>query len=99
MHRVRRTDPCITTVVLALMAATFRRLRPGDAAYAAAYFYIALSPTWLLSGPRYLAAMYPLYPMLALVTRRKWQDAALTALLILTSAYYAYLFAVVGSVM
>lgn len=56
---------------IALMAATARRQHPGDAAYALVYFYMSVSPTWLLSGARYVAAMYALYPMLALLPRGK----------------------------
>lgn len=56
---------------IALMTATARRQHPGDAAYALVYFYMSVSPTWLLSGTRYVAAMYALYPMLALLPRRK----------------------------
>lgn len=86
-------------LVLALLCATAKRLNPGDGAYALLYFYIALAPTWLLSGPRYLAGMYALHPMLALVTGKKWQDCAMTALLALLSLYCVYAYAIEGALL
>ena len=83
--------------VLAVVGATVRRAQPADAAYALLYYYIALAPTWLLSGPRYLGGMYALYPMLALMTRRRWQDGAITGLLVLGLGYCVYQYTVVGS--
>ena len=85
------------TAVLTLMITTARRQHPADAAYALLYYYIALAPTWLLSGPRYLGALYALYPMLSLITRRKWQDAALTSALILGTIYCTYQYAFAGT--
>ena len=57
-----------------------RRARPGDAAYALAYHYVAFAPTWLLSGLRYATANYALYPILAGIPRRRWHFAAMLAL-------------------
>ena len=48
-----------------------RRLRPGDLAYAVAYYVVTVSPTMLLSGPRYLCALYAAYPALACASDRK----------------------------
>ncbi len=84
-------------LTLVLMGFTWKRLNPGDGAYAILYFLFALSPTWLLSGPRYLTGMYALYPMLALVTRRRWQDWALTAGLLLGTVYGVFMYAIVGA--
>ncbi|MDL2207021.1 hypothetical protein LJC33_08960 [Eubacteriales bacterium OttesenSCG-928-N13] len=85
--------------MLALLIATRKRSHPGDSAFAILYFYVALAPTWLLSGPRYLGAMYALYPLLTLITRRRWQDITLTILFILGSAYCGYAYAVMGSML
>ncbi|MDO4548360.1 MAG: mannosyltransferase family protein [Clostridia bacterium] len=52
-------------VPVILLALTFRRVSPADGAYALLYIWFALSPTWLLSGARYISAMYPLYIMVA----------------------------------
>ena len=56
-----------------------KREKPGDVAYALAYHYVAFSPTWLLSGPRYAACNYALYPMLAGIPRGKRGFMALLA--------------------
>ncbi len=62
---------------LGILIAAVRRLRPGDAGYAVIYFYAAVAPTWLLSGPRYLTALYAVYPALAVLFRGKWAFGAL----------------------
>lgn len=82
---------------IALLAGAVKRVHPADGAYALLYIYMAISPTWLLSGPRYLMAMYALYPLLALVTRKKWQDIALTCTFSLGAAYFTFFYAVYGS--
>lgn len=56
-----------------------RRMRPGDSACLLVYFYVAFAPTWLLSGPRYAAACYALYPMLAGIPRTRRGFIALLA--------------------
>ena len=56
-----------------------RRERPGDVAYALVYHYVAFAPTWLLSGPRYAACNYALYPLLARIPRSRRGFAALLA--------------------
>ena len=48
-----------------------KRQRPGDVAYTLVYHYISFAPTWLLSGPRYAACNYALYPMLADIPKRR----------------------------
>ena len=48
-----------------------RHEQPGDVAYALVYHYVAFAPTWLLSGARYAACNYALWPMLARIPRRR----------------------------
>lgn len=88
---------CAIVLVLIMLCRTALRIHPGDGAFALLYYYIALSPTWLLSGPRYLAGMYALYPMLAMVTRRKWQHTLMSALLLILSVYVVFMYAIAGS--
>lgn len=71
---------------LGVLMAAFRRARPGDMAYSAAYYYVSLAPTWLLSGARYLSAMYSLYIALAAITENKWVFRALLIILALLCA-------------
>ena len=84
---------------IALMAATVRRQHPGDAAYALVYFYMSVSPTWLLSGTRYVAAMYALYPMLALLLRGKRGFAVLFGIEIILLVWMTILGISIGYVL
>ena len=58
-------------LTLALFWAVWRRAYPGDMGYGLIYFYVSVAPTWLLSGPRYLTALYAVYPALAVLFRKK----------------------------
>ena len=62
---------------VALMAACERRMRPSDAAASLLYMAVVFAPTWLLSGVRYLAGLYALYPLLAGLPRTGRSRAAL----------------------
>jgi len=68
---------CIV-LTLALMVRTFRTQRLSYAFFALAYFLVAVAPTWLLSAPRYLMAMVPLYFMLQEITKKRWADVLVT---------------------
>ena len=100
-YRMGVWTPQIVSIalVMALLVATWRRLHPGDAAYALVYFYCAIAPTWLLSGARYLGAMYALYPMLTLITRKKWQFMLVLTIEIILGAYMSILYVITGAVM
>ncbi|MEG0934674.1 MAG: mannosyltransferase family protein [Clostridia bacterium] len=84
---------------MALICAAYRRVSAGDGAYALIYLYFAIAPTWLLSGARYLTAMYALYLLLAAVTRKAWQDRAVMATSILLTLYFVYMYLISGSVL
>ena len=56
-----------------------KRARPGDVAYTLVYHYVSFAPTWLLSGPRYAACNYALYPMLADIPKRRRGFAVMLA--------------------
>ena len=85
--------------VLIVLFAAWRRLHPGDAAFAILYFYCAVAPTWLLSGPRYLAAMYALYPALALLSKKRWAFAALMTAMVVLCCYFSAMYVEVGCVL
>ena len=86
-------------LVLALLWIAWRKHQPGDAAFAILYFYCAIAPTWLLSGPRYLFAMYALYPALAALTRRKWAFALTLAISVALFIYMSAQYIVAGYVL
>ncbi len=85
-YRIGTWTPQLIAIftTLGILIASARRLRPGDAGYAAIYFYAAIAPTWLLSGPRYLTALYAVYPALALAFRSRF---AYWTLLMLFAAF------------
>lgn len=65
---------------LAIMALAAKKLRASYTAYFLAYFVIAIGATWLLSAPRYLAAMFSLPVALAKLTENKKLNFFTTAL-------------------
>ena len=85
--------------VLILMGVTLNRVHPGDGAYAWLYMFMAMAPTWLLSGPRYISAMYALYPMMSMITRRKGQQVAMAIVILLLNIYFVYLYSIEGCVL
>ena len=100
-YRISLWIPQVLSIllVLGILWLVWRRQPSGDAAFSILYFYCAIAPTWLLSGPRYLAAMYTLYPALALLTRKRWQFAAVLTVMAVFSAYMSALYIVYGCVL
>ena len=78
---------------LIIMTAGAKRLRPSYTAHFIAYFFVAIGATWLLSAPRYLAAMQSLPLALAALTRSRRLDGALTLFFAAFWAYYLAAFA------
>ncbi len=81
-------------LVMALIALRQKRLPLPWAAYSWVYVYIALAPTWLLSGPRYLMAMATLPILQAVLTDRKWVHAVSLAVQGALLLYGTYVYAV-----
>ena len=75
-----------------------KRLRPSYTAWAICYYVIAVGATWLLSAPRYMAALPPLPLSLALCSEKKGVRYALLVLLALAELYYLAMFALRRSV-
>ena len=71
-----------------------KKLRASYGAYSLVYLFVVFAPTWLLSGFRYYMGLAVLYPALALLTRRRWADIALTAVFALLLPIYSYCFSV-----
>ncbi len=57
---------------LALLAYGWRSLRWADRTFAGATLLMTMSAAWLISLPRYLLAIYPLFMTMARLGRRKW---------------------------
>ncbi|MDO4572787.1 MAG: hypothetical protein Q4C13_05420 [Clostridia bacterium] len=65
---------------LGLMIKAQRKLRASYVAYFIAYFAVCIGATWLLSGPRYLTACFPLAMALGSLTEKRWADRLATLL-------------------
>lgn len=67
---------------LGLVTAAQHKLRASYVAYFIAYFAVCVGATWLLSGPRYLTACFPLALSLGVLTEKRWANFLATALCI-----------------
>lgn len=84
---------------LALLLLVFSTvIDPADGLYAWLYMVLVLSPSWLLSGARQLASLYPLYLMLAVISRHKSLYLTLISLSIVLMCFFSYLYALPGTV-
>jgi len=72
---------------------------PGDGLYSWAYLALTLAPTWLLTGPRMIFCMYPLYPMLVRSTRKNGLYLTALILFLLLMILCSYMYAVVGNIL
>ncbi len=73
---------------LGIMFISIKKANPRDGAYSWLYMYMTIIPTWLISGARYVSALYCLYPMTA-ASSGKWYTKA--AILILSTAALSYM--------
>ena len=85
---------CIALLLLSFSTT----LPPADGLYAWLYLLLTMSPSWILSGPRTLTAMYPLYIMLALASRKKKSYIALMIISVAMLCFFGYMYALMGSV-
>ena len=69
-----------------------RKMRISYGAYTIAYLFIVFAPTWLLSGFRYYMGLAVLYPAIAVLTKYKWADIALTILFAVLLPLYTFCF-------
>lgn len=75
-------------ISLALMLFAVKKLRCSYTAYFLAYFIVTMGATWLLSAPRYIAAVFAVPIALAVVTKNRKTDAAVTAFCVLAGGAY-----------
>ena len=69
-----------------------KKLPASHSVYAIAYLFVAFAPTWLLSGFRYYMGLAVVFVAMAMLIRRRWADAAVTAVSALLMAVYTYAF-------
>jgi hypothetical protein len=84
------------TVAIAISLITLpwllKKMTAAEAVYSLAYVICIMSPTWLLSYPRYLMGLVTLYPAMARMIRPTWARLACTAifLFLMISFTFAY---------
>jgi len=79
---------------LGIVIAAQNKLRASNVAYFIAYYAVCMGATWLLSGPRYLTAAYPLALALGALTEKKSIDRIATVICI--ALFVLYLLAYVN---
>lgn len=75
-----------------LLVYSHKKLRLSYLLYGAAYLLISFSPTWLLSGPRYITGMFPLYLMLATAVKSDKVRSSVGSIMYVLLVFYAVLF-------
>jgi len=68
-------------------------------AYGIVYLIVAYSPTWLLSGGRYMMVVFPLWGILAMAVKGKRRRVAFLMVLMVMSLYFSMMFAMGRSVL
>lgn len=86
--------PCILSflLVLFLIFYSIGRLRLSYSAYMLVFLLISYSPSWLLSGSRYIMSLVPIYIGLSVLAKRKEVDIVLTFSSTLLLGFYTFAF-------
>ena len=66
------------TMATFLIFYSFKKMRLSFTIYMLTYVIISYSPTWLLSGSRYISALFPIYILIALLSKKDMVDQSLT---------------------
>ena len=67
--------------VLMILYSSIKYLNISYIAYMLAYIFLTISPTWLLSAPRYLLCLFPLYITMGNMGRKRYLDFSFTFLM------------------
>lgn len=70
-------------LALILLCLSIERLNISYVAYMAGYIFLTISPTWLLSAPRYLMCLFPLFILLGYLGRKRGADFVITVFMAL----------------
>jgi hypothetical protein len=79
--------------LLSLVAGDKVRIRPSYNVYMLLIWILAISTTWWLSVPRYIVSMFPVFIILALLSRRKAVTIGVTILFLAALCFFTALFA------
>jgi hypothetical protein len=81
------TEFAAIALAFVVLVLALHRLRASYAAYGLLYLFVILSPTTLLSAPRYMLGLVMLFPCLALVFRKAVPRAVAFAMFGLAAGY------------
>ncbi len=82
-----------TLLMIAVLAAGFRRLRPSFVAYMVLSILVPLSTSSLMSMPRFALVLFPMFVILALWGGRSWVNSAIVAFSLPLLGLFTVLFA------
>ncbi|MFY9779843.1 MAG: mannosyltransferase family protein [Candidatus Baltobacteraceae bacterium] len=82
-----------TALMLTLLVAGFRRLRPSFSAYMALSILVPMSTSSLMSMPRFALVLFPMFVILALWGGRAWANNAIVAFSLPLLGLFTVLFA------
>ena len=85
----------LVAVAIGLVGTTYAafRFRPSWFAWMAGNLLLFVSTSWLLSTPRYVLTLFPLFVALALAARRTWLLVAISVISLAGFVYFAGRFA------
>ena len=83
----------LTMVIAGFIAAYKLRLRPSYAVYMLLIWMLAVSTSFWISIPRYVLGMFPMFMLLALLSRKKAATITLTAVSFAALCFFTWLFA------
>lgn len=83
--------PLIVLVFSVILLAFYglRKIRISYIAYVLAYLFTCLCATWLISGPRYIMGLFPIYIILALLSKNRFRNFIITFISLLLLCCYA----------
>lgn len=96
---VWRPQTIAILAALVLFLLMLRKAHPGDMGYSLVYYYCSVAPTWLLSGPRYLTAMYAAYPFMARIFRDTGAFIAVSLVLAVLCVIAGSMFSIQGCIL
>ncbi|HEY9060740.1 MAG TPA: hypothetical protein VIO64_09600 [Pseudobacteroides sp.] len=79
-------------LVSILLVYGIKRIRTSYSLYMLVYITAALSPTWLISGTRYLMCVFPMFIIFACISKKRIWDFVLTFVSVILLAYFALTF-------
>lgn len=95
MHTISIWGPQLVLIALVifLMIYGLKKLRGSYLIYTFLYTVVIYSTTWLISGSRYIACLFPVYILIALISQKnKYIDFLLTFVSIIFLGYYTLAF-------